>query len=146
MPDTPPQPVPQQQGEQVPNNNIGTVVSGLKTLAALPLDKTLTLFVCLGFGFLLYDDKRNQSERNAHQLRTFEDSRENDRRFHSEQREKDRSFYARERELDRTAIGALAMKIERVETSLWKWKVQPADNEEDTLAPMPRCKGELAGY
>lgn len=147
MPDTqqPPQPQPQPSDQPLPANSIGALVSGLKTLTSLRLDQLLVLFVCGGFGFLLWEDKRTQAERNAHQLRAFEDSRENDRRFHSEQREKDRTFYARERELDRTALGALALKIERVETSIWKWKAQPADDNEEAIAPMPRCKGDSAG-
>lgn len=141
QPQPQPQPQPQHQEQPLPNNNIGNAIAGIRTLTGLPVDKLLTLFVCLGFGFLLYEDKRSQGERDASLMRTFEDSRENDRKFHSEQREKDRSFYSRERELDRTAIGALAMKIERVETTIWKLKQPGQEDDGNTaIAPMPKPK------
>jgi uncharacterized protein HemX len=134
------EPQPKQEPSKLPENNIGAVVGGLRTLTSLPLDKMLTLFLCLGFGFLLYEDKRAQSERDAQRTRAIEDSRENDRRFHSEQREKDRTFYSRERELDRTAIGSLALKIERIETSIWNLRKGQEEEDDVTVAPMPKCK------
>lgn len=113
-------------------------------VARLPLDKLLVLFVCAGFGFLLWEDKRQGAEQNAAQLRAFEDSRESDRKFHEQQRTRDREFYSREREADRAVINSVGTKLEAIERAV-RAKVdrmnQQHQDEEPVTAPMPKLKG-----
>lgn len=120
----------------------GPVTAGanaVQKLSRIPTDKLLVLFVCAGFGFLLYEDKREGAERAASQMRTFEDSRESDRKFHEQQREKDRTFFAREREADRAAMFSLGQKLEAIERA-----VRAKTNEDsEVLAPIERTGAKM---
>lgn len=119
-------------------------LAGVDKLSKLPTDKLLVLFVCAGFGFLLWEDKRQNAEQSAAQLRAFEDSRETDRKFHESQRDKDRAFFSKEREADRAVISAVGAKLEAIERAV-RAKVdrlnQEQQDEEPTTAPMPKARG-----
>lgn len=119
-------------------------LAGVDKLSRLPTDKLLVLFVCTGFGFLLWEDKRQNAEQSAAQLRAFEDSRETDRKFHESQRDKDRAFFSKEREADRAVISAVGAKLEAIERAV-RAKVdrlnqEQQDEEPTTTAPMPKVK------
>jgi hypothetical protein len=143
----PPKTPPAPKYEDPPSDTIPVTgpVSGaanaVQKLSRIPTDKLLVLFVCGGFGFLLWEDKRQGAEQNAAQMRTFEDSREADRKFHESQREKDRTFYGREREADRATLHAVGQKLEAIERA-----VRARTGDEDvSAAPMPKLKGSGGG-
>jgi len=127
------------ESEAIPvTGPVSAVANAVQKLSRIPTDKLLVLFVCFGFSFLLYEDKRTGAEQSAIQMRTFEDSRESDRRFHEQQRQKDRDFYARERDLDRATLFSLGQKLEAIERAV-------RGKEEEALAPMPKLKGDALG-
>lgn len=144
-----PKAAPQQQREDPPSapipitGPVSAAAASVEKLSKLPTDKLLVLFVCVGFGFLLWEDKRQGAEQSAAQLRAFEDSREADRRFHESQREKDRAFFSKEREADRAVISSVGAKLEAIERAVRAKvdRLNQQDNDEQlTTAPMPKIK------
>jgi len=128
--------------DQIPvTGPVSGAANAVQKLSKIPTDKLLVLFVCFGFGFLLYEDKREGAERAATQIRTFEDSRESDRKFHEQQREKDRTFYSREREADRATLHAIGQKLEAIERAVRS----KGEEEHSAAVPMPKLKGSGGG-
>lgn len=110
---------------------MGLVTSLAKIVAGLTTDKALTLFVCAGFGWLLFITLKSTSEDKASQVRTAEDARERDRQFYTQQRDIDRrhcddredklrTFFGAETDKNRTALAELAVRLQRLEGAVHK--------------------------
>lgn len=134
-----PKPVPTSADQPVvvTTGTLGLVAALAKILAGLTTDKALTLFVCAGFGWLLFITLKSTSEDKAAQVRMAEDARERDRAFYAAQRDADRkhcddredkrqrdkekdedklkAFFAAESDKQRIVLTEMGLRMSRLE-------------------------------
>jgi len=139
----------------------GLVAALARIVVNLSSEKALTLFVCAGFGWMLFSTLKAASEDKAAQARNAEDARERDRQFYTQQRDMDRShcdaredkrqrdkreddtklqaFFAAELEKGRAAITELTSEVGKLRAAVQKLEaILPKKSVEEDPCPLNR--------